>query len=147
MISHQPGLAGAEPTAPFQGASNAFDLWVFEIGPDVEDTTVEVRTDGLSWSSVGLVTGCTRGIDIDAFGFGTSSAFSFVRLIDVANEGDTGGAAVGADIDALGAIFTRPTVTTVLEPATWAMMILGFAGVGSALRHGRRQRPGTHAPA
>ena len=119
--------------------SNAFDLWIFEVGPDVEDTTVDVSVDGLNWQSVGLVTGSTRGIDIDAFGFGTTSAFSYVRLIDVANEGATGnGGSVGADIDAVGAISTRAPVPSVPEPATWAMMVGGFGLIGAAMR--RRQK-------
>ncbi|MCL5270970.1 MAG: PEP-CTERM sorting domain-containing protein, partial [bacterium] len=44
------------------------DLWIFEIGPDVEDTFVWVSKDGATWDSVGKVTGSTRGIDIGAFG-------------------------------------------------------------------------------
>jgi hypothetical protein len=180
VASYQPGLAGADPAANYQGAVNALgapdypgascataatcdfvslgvggelvlrfldnvltgsdssadDLWVFEIGPDVEDTTVDVSVDGLTWLSVGMVTGSTRGIDIDAFGFGSASAFSWVRLIDVATEGATSGASVGADIDAVGAISTRPSAI-IPEPATWAMMLLGFAGLGSALRRAR----------
>jgi len=181
VVSYEPGLAGADPTAPYQGADNALgvpdyagangcasqaactfvslgvggalvlrftdnvltgsdngddDLWIFEIGPDVEDTTVEVSEDGLTWFSVGMVTGSTRGIDIDAFGFDSSSAFSFVRLIDVANEGGTGGATVGADIDAVGAISTRAT-GGIPEPSTWAMMIAGFGLAGGTLRRRR----------
>lgn len=118
--------------------SAADDLWIFEIGPDVEDTTVDVSVDGTTWLSVGAVTGSTRGIDIDAFGFGSGSAFSFVRLIDVANEGDTSGASVGADIDAVGAISTRAVTGGVPEPATWALMIAGFGMAGAGLR-ARRQ--------
>ncbi|TAJ73281.1 MAG: PEP-CTERM sorting domain-containing protein [Phenylobacterium sp.] len=122
-----------------------FDLWVFEVGPNVEDTTVDLSVDGLTWLSVGSVTGSTRGIDIDAFGFDATSAFRYVRLIDVVNEGGTGnGGSVGADIDALGAISTRPFTPPdngVPEPSTWAMMLLGFAGLGSALRRNRRLRP------
>jgi len=119
--------------------SAADDLWIFEIGPDVEDTTVDVSTDGLTWFSVGAVTGSTRGIDIDAFGFGTSSAFSFVRLIDVADEGATTGGSVGADIDAVGAISTRAvTPPGIPEPGTWALMILGFGMAGAGVRARRR---------
>lgn len=118
--------------------SNAFDLWIFEVGPNVEDTTVDVSTDGTTWLSVGLVTGSTRGIDIDAFGFGTTSAFRYVRLIDVVNEGGTGnGGSVGADIDAVGAISTRRFTGGVPEPSTWAMMLLGFGGLGAVLRRRR----------
>jgi len=120
--------------------SNAFDLWIFEVGPDVEDTTVELSVNGLTWFSVGLVTGSTRGIDIDAYGFDTSSAFSYVRLTDVLDEGGTSGGTVGADIDAVGAISTRAASPpgTVPEPASWALMIGGFALAGGALRHKAR---------
>jgi hypothetical protein len=105
--------------------SSDFDLWIFEVGPDVEDTFVEVSADGASWSPVGKVFGSTSGIDLDAFGFGTSSAFSYVRLTDDGNEGDQTGASVGADIDALGAISTRP----VPEPGTLALLALGTASL------------------
>jgi len=122
--------------------SNAFDLWIFEVGPNVEDTTVDVSTDGLTWLSVGFVTGSTRGIDIDAFGYNSTSAFRYVRLIDVLAEGGVGnGGSVGADIDAVGAISTRaftPPDGGVPEPSTWAMMLLGFGGLGAALRRSRR---------
>lgn len=35
------------------------DLWIFEVGPDVEDQFVEVSTDGQTWSPVGKVGGST----------------------------------------------------------------------------------------
>jgi hypothetical protein len=84
--------------------STDFDLWIFEVGPDVEDTFVEVSQDGVTWASVGKVTGGRRGIDIDAYGFGPNARLSYVRLTDDPNEGHTTGATVGADIDAVGAI-------------------------------------------
>lgn len=115
--------------------SNAFDLWIFEVGPNVESTTVDVSTDGTTWLSVGLISGSTRGIDIDAFGYGTSSAFSYVRLTDVFAQGGAGnGGSDGADIDAVGAISTRRPTAAVPEPTTWALMIGGFGLVGATLR-------------
>ena len=33
--------------------TSAFDLWVFEVGPDVEDTFVDISKDGNTWFSVG----------------------------------------------------------------------------------------------
>lgn len=117
--------------------SAAFDLWIFEIGPDVEDTTVDVSVNGTTWFSVGMVTGSTRGIDLDAFGFGTASAFSYVRLTDVLGEGATTGTTVGADIDAVGAISTR-AAPPVPEPASWALMIGGLGLAGGMLRGARR---------
>ena len=106
------------------------DLWIFEVGPDIEDTFVEVSSDGTNWSPVGKVFGSTAGIDLDAFGFGTSSAFFFVRLTDDGAEGDQLGLAVGADIDAVGAITTR----AVPEAGTAALMSLGIASIGMRRR-------------
>ncbi|ARN56339.1 hypothetical protein [Sedimentisphaera salicampi] len=98
------------------------DLHIFEIGPDVEDTLVAVRPTqetiallaGEDYDSnddgfyeIGKVSGSTSSIDIDAFFAGHTSGelvFDAVQLIDDYNEGNTSGATVGADIDAVGAI-------------------------------------------
>ena len=113
------------------GSDNSdLDLWIFEVGPDVEDTFVEISVDGTGWTAVGKVFGSTAGIDLDAFGFGTSSAFAFVRLTDDGDEGDQSGISVGADIDAVGAISTRP----VPEPGTFAMLALGAAALSARRR-------------
>jgi len=97
------------------GSGDAMDdLWIYEIGPDIEDTFVEISMNGISWMDVGLVTGSTKGVDIDAFGFGPSDLFRFVRLTDDPSEGDLDGETVGADIDAIAAIST----TVIPIPAT-----------------------------
>lgn len=108
--------------------TSAFDLWIFEIGPDVEDTFVEISADGSTWTSVGKVFGSTSGIDIDAFGFNQSNQIGFVRLTDDPNEGDHGGVTPGADIDAVGAISTvlSPPVPGPL-PVLGAFTALGFS--------------------
>jgi hypothetical protein len=117
--------------------TSAADLWIFEIGPDIEGTLVDLSKDGLNWFKVGAIGGSTYGIDLDEFGFGVDDHFSYVRLTDSAGDGATSGATVGADIDAIGAISTIPN-TAVPEPTSWAMMIGGFAAIGMGLR--RRQR-------
>jgi hypothetical protein len=105
--------------------STALDLWVFEVGPDVEDTYIEISTNGSTWFPVGKVFGSTSGIDIDAFGFGSSNSFSYIRLTDDTFEGDQTGASVGADIDAVGAISTR----VVPEPKGWLLAIWGLVSL------------------
>jgi hypothetical protein len=117
-----------------------FDLWIFEVGPDVEDTFVEISKNGTMWFPVGKVYGATSGIDIDAFGFGPSDFFSFVRLTDDTNEGDQSGASVGADIDAIGAISSAPPVdpeNPVPEPAS--LLLFGTGLLGARLFCRRRR--------
>jgi hypothetical protein len=118
--------------------SPAMDLWIFEVGPDVEDTFVELSADGQSWVSVGKVYGSTSGIDLDAFGFGSSNAFFYVRLTDDGDEGNQVGVAVGADIDAVGASSTIPIVPKVPEPASAALLALGAAMLAATRRSPRR---------
>lgn len=119
--------------------SNAKDLWVFEVGPDVEDTFVEISKDGATWHAVGKVFGSTAGIDIDAFGWGIADQFAYVRLTDDTLEGAQTGASVGADIDALGAISSVAAPPAIPEPSTYALLLTGLAGVALATRR-RRSR-------
>jgi len=109
------------------------DLYIFEVGPFVEATFVEISRHGVIWHPVGSVGGATAGVDIDAYGFTSSDLFRYVRLTD-----DTGDWPApnqydfyaGADIDAVGAISTIP------EPGTMALLA---AGAGLMIVRRKRQ--------
>lgn len=102
------------------GSDNADpDLWIYEIGPDVEDTFVEISADNITWVAVGKVFGSTSTIDIDAFGYGSSSAFSYIRLTDDTDEGGQSGETVGADIDAVEALTSVPNST---DQTSWGRL-------------------------
>ncbi len=101
------------------------DLWVFEVGPDVENTFIEISKNGLIWFSVGSSNGATNGVDIDSFGFGTSDFFSFVRLTDDPSQGGSTGVGVGADIDAIGAISSADVVLAVSSPPVVVLILWG----------------------
>ena len=124
---------------------NNNDLHVFEIGPDVENTFVAIRptADTLSlfagsfsglvindgFFGIGKVFGATSSIDIDSI-FGGFAAgqltFDAVQLIDEKSEGQSSGLTVGADIDAVGAIFSAPPVVKVPEPGSLALLAGGL---------------------
>lgn len=111
---------------------SALDLWIFEVGADVEDTFVSISRDGVVFFDVGKVFGATAGIDIDAFGHGRADEFRFVRLVDDPREG----ANSGADIDAVGAISSRTVLQVPLPSTAWLLSIgLVCAGLWRRGRH------------
>lgn len=114
---------------------SALDLWVFEVGADIEDTFIEISADGSSWQSVGKIFGSTAGVDLDAYGFGVGSLFSYVRLTDDPNEGEQFGIFVGSDIDAVGAISTVP----VPEASSCCLLCAGFFSTLIGVRHSKRK--------
>lgn len=117
------------------GSGNAdFDLHIFEVGPDVEDTFVDISMNGILWFPIGKVFGSTSSIDIDAFGFGTGDFFSYVRLTDDPAEGGASGITVGADIDAVGAISSAAAVP---EPSSLLLLAAGVLSLAAS----RKIRP------
>jgi hypothetical protein len=115
---------------------DSLDLWIFEIGPDAEDSFIEISTDGTIWNPVGKVSGRTSGIDIDSFGFGPADQFAYVRMTDDRNDGQHNGATVRADIGAMGAISNL--FTAVPEPANLGLCAAGLLATGVRLARRRR---------
>jgi OOP family OmpA-OmpF porin len=83
------------------------DLYIFEIGPTVEGTIIEISENGEHWISVGTVEGNTASLDIGPH-VKSEQQFRFVRLTDDPTTGNHRGRTAGADIDAVGAIGSVP---------------------------------------
>ena len=77
------------------------DLHVFEIGPAVESTRLEISSDGVNWINIGRISGGKASVDISAY-VNPSDKFRFVRLTDLKT--GCNGDWPGADIDAVAAI-------------------------------------------
>lgn len=78
------------------------DLYVFEIGPDVEPTALAVSSDGEEWVRVGKVSGGKAEIDLAPY-VADGDQFHYVKLVDL-KSGCGAAETPGADIDAVGAI-------------------------------------------
>lgn len=78
------------------------DLYVFEDGPNVEPTRLELSVDGVKWVDVGRIEGGTREVDL-AGKVPDDEVFHFVRLTDL-DDPKCGGRFPGADVDAVGAM-------------------------------------------
>lgn len=120
----------------------AMDLWIFEIGGQVEPTYLYLSQDGMNWISIGQVGGATSGVDIDAFigsGITAGMSYSYVRLVDT-GIGLSGYPFAGADIDAVGAIASAAPVISAPEPGALALFGLGLVLIGGVSLRNRYSR-------
>ncbi len=83
------------------------DLYIFEIGPQVEATGLAISEDGANWIRVGKITGGTSAVDIAPFAE-PGATYRYVRLVDMKQSCKD---YPGADIDAVGAIGSARTIT------------------------------------
>lgn len=79
------------------------DLYIFEIGPDAEDTFLAISEDGTDWIEVGKISGGRADVDIGPH-VDRGASFSHVRLTDDGK--GCSGRWPGADIDSVAAIGT-----------------------------------------
>lgn len=77
------------------------DIYIFETGPAVEPTNIEISTDRTTWINIGKIPGGKSSVDIGPYVV-KGKRFNYVRLRDL--ESDCGEKWPGADIDAIGAI-------------------------------------------
>jgi outer membrane protein OmpA-like peptidoglycan-associated protein len=77
------------------------DLYVFEVGPNIEGVRLAISQDGASWLDAGNIAGGTAEVDIASVAK-PGERYRYVKLTDVKSA--CSGNYPGADIDAVGAI-------------------------------------------
>jgi outer membrane protein OmpA-like peptidoglycan-associated protein len=84
------------------------DLYIFEVGSEIEPTQLEISKDGITWINVGEISGGRSEVDINNF-VKENEAFYYVRLTDL--KGGCKGSWPGADIAAVAALGSVMQVT------------------------------------
>ncbi len=84
------------------------DLYVFEVGDDVEATKVEVSSDLVTWYDVGTAEGKTAGVDMNGK-IPEGGAYRYVRLTDLQEH--ISGKWPGADINAIAGLNVKPVTS------------------------------------
>lgn len=84
------------------------DLYIFEVGSEIEATQLEISKDGINWINVGEISGGRAEVDINGF-VKPGEIFYYVRLTDL--KSGCKGNWPGADIDAIAAIGSVVQVT------------------------------------
>lgn len=77
------------------------DLYVFEVGPNVEGMTLSISEDGTTWTDLGDISGGRAEVDLAGL-VPEDTSYRFVRLTD--DGAGCGTRFAGADIDAVAAI-------------------------------------------
>ncbi|MDX8376780.1 MAG: OmpA family protein [Mariprofundales bacterium] len=77
------------------------DLYIFEIGANIEATMVEISANATDWIAIGNVAGATAGLDIKQY-VKPKQSFNYVRLTDLKQACNS--KTPGADITAIAAI-------------------------------------------
>ena len=80
------------------------DIIVFEVGPDVEATKVELSNDLINWIEVGIAPGATSGVDINGK-IPPGGKYRYLRLTDLKTTKP--GPWTGADIDAIAVVHPK----------------------------------------
>ena len=128
------------------------DVWIYEIGRQVEKTYIEIGDAEGNWYDLGIANRKDRnyssgvGIDIDVLfdpendlfaGLTSDTLFSFIRVTDDADTGGHKKFKAGADIDAIAALsfVAKADVDSVDVPEPGLMLGFGLMGAGFLFRH------------
>jgi hypothetical protein len=125
-----------DPNISSSSATGQFNKTASGNVPDIGSREVCITTNscaGNSWGGVGIgdVGVGTFTLNFSQAKTSVSLSDAYVRYGSVYGGGEWGGSAVGT------ALSSNSGTPAVPEPATWAMMLIGFFAVGSTLRSRR----------
>ena len=86
------------------------DLYIYEIGGEPEECLIWISQNGEIFIPVGKTSRANPGIDIQPYAR-SGVSYSYIKLRDNSERGDSDDPALGADIDAVGAINTAIQIT------------------------------------
>lgn len=89
------------------------DIYIFEVGGQLEDTKVEVSSDLLVWHEIGIAKGSTAALDMNGK-IPENQSFRYLRLVDMKEY--PSGTWPGADIDAIAGLNVKPVTSVWAEP-------------------------------
>jgi hypothetical protein len=132
-------VAGLSSTAAANRGAALSDFGTFSLSGPMPDT--------LTFNGSSFVYNPSHSnllMQIDVSGFTASGGFSSYAQIDISHVTRRyfafGGSATGStDYDSLVTEFGTSASVAVPEPATWALMLIGFGGLGGAIRSARRR--------
>ncbi len=144
------GVDGAEALTITLAGGGAFNLWSLEMGLgawNLSDLDTVTITGVKASDCTGDCTDVTTVVSVnDAFSLYSLSGFTDLASLIVGQQ--MYGPAGAQQIDAGWLAFDNMVYTTgtegppgVPEPAAWALMIVGFGGIGAILRRRRRAQP------
>lgn len=86
------------------------DLYIFEMGSNIEPTQLSISENGKDWIDVGQISGGRAEIDIHDF-VKSGQVFYYVKLTDLGKFCDPRDSYPGAEIDGIGAIGSATNIT------------------------------------
>jgi hypothetical protein len=131
---------GAATSFAFSSAIDAFGGF-FNLSPGGPGSGVALLLDGVTPLGTGVE--IPNGSGADSFwGFVTDTPFTSVRLVEGSQLGNEPGERYDVDNLRFGLAAGAPVTPAIPEPASWALMVVGFGLLGGLLR--RREK--TDAP-
>ena len=138
-VTNANGLAGADPNFTAWNFNRGGDNWIWAFMAII-DSSRTILLDSLPDAGITIAAtqaqAAAQSAAVNYVGHFTLTQQTTIDFVteDYIPQDNLGGVALNVQLDGA----TAPGVP---EPASWALMLVGFGGLGAALRRSRRQAP------